>query len=374
MSDGFPNKPKILRGAFVEFGLSLPPLLVVFQYNPLQLTRNRTLSFAPIEPPAPATGASANRPAAHPAAVPRGHREPAGPAEEAARDGVGADHRLRTAARRHRPARRARRHHRAVRHRPPVRHLGADGRPKSESLLGALADLVLGKPAGFSFTRSENPPLVLFVFGRKRVLPVNITSMNITETEFSPDLNPVRATVAVSLTVIEGKSVPYLYSKAMTEACRRSTWPTSPTPRTSSSRGERRCSASTPGTARCPGSPAPRRAGTAVAGHRLPPAAGGDRHLPAPRGRRGPAGPAGRRRTTDGPATGGTSATRTRRSRRRSRCWRPTPCHHVVSRCSAPRNRRGPQLLRRVAELSRVHARADRRRRRAAPAGTDRRG
>ena len=59
---------------------------------------------------------------------------------------------------------------------------------------------------------------MLFVFGRKRVLPVNITSMNITETEFSPDLNPVRATVAVSLTVIEGKSVPYLYSKAMTEA------------------------------------------------------------------------------------------------------------------------------------------------------------
>ena len=33
--------------------------------------------------------------------------------------------------------------------------------------------------------------------------------MNITETEFSTDLNPVRATVAVSLTVIEGKSLPY---------------------------------------------------------------------------------------------------------------------------------------------------------------------
>ena len=46
MSDGFPNKPKILRGAFVEFGLSLPPLIVVFQFNPLQLTRNRALTFA----------------------------------------------------------------------------------------------------------------------------------------------------------------------------------------------------------------------------------------------------------------------------------------------------------------------------------------
>ena len=45
MSDGFPNKPRILRGAFVEFGLSLPPLVVVFQFNPLQLTRNRSLTF-----------------------------------------------------------------------------------------------------------------------------------------------------------------------------------------------------------------------------------------------------------------------------------------------------------------------------------------
>ena len=30
MTDGFPNKPRILRGAFVEFGLSLPPLVVFF--------------------------------------------------------------------------------------------------------------------------------------------------------------------------------------------------------------------------------------------------------------------------------------------------------------------------------------------------------
>ncbi len=46
MTDGFPNKPKILRGAFVEFGLTLPPLLVVFQFNPVQLTRNRGLTFS----------------------------------------------------------------------------------------------------------------------------------------------------------------------------------------------------------------------------------------------------------------------------------------------------------------------------------------
>jgi hypothetical protein len=34
---------------------------------------------------------------------------------------------------------------------------------------------------------------------------------------FSADLNPLRATVNVSLTVIEGKNLAYKYSKAMLE-------------------------------------------------------------------------------------------------------------------------------------------------------------
>src|ERR1039457_5657207 len=59
MADGFPNKPKILRGAFVEFGLSLPPLFVVFQFTPLQLTRNRSLTFAVPTPPPPPKGTAA---------------------------------------------------------------------------------------------------------------------------------------------------------------------------------------------------------------------------------------------------------------------------------------------------------------------------
>ena len=59
---------------------------------------------------------------------------------------------------------------------------------------------------------------MLFIWGRKRVMPVNINALNITETEYSADLNPVRAIVAVQLTVIEGKSLPMLYTGAMKEA------------------------------------------------------------------------------------------------------------------------------------------------------------
>ena len=39
---GFANQPKILRGAFVEFGISLPPLIVVFQFNPQTISRSRS--------------------------------------------------------------------------------------------------------------------------------------------------------------------------------------------------------------------------------------------------------------------------------------------------------------------------------------------
>jgi hypothetical protein len=46
---------------------------------------------------------------------------------------------------------------------------------------------------------------------------VNINSLNITETEFSPTLDPIRATVSVNLTIIEGPNIPYTYSKAMKE-------------------------------------------------------------------------------------------------------------------------------------------------------------
>ncbi len=45
-------------------------------------------------------------------------------------------------------------------------------------------------------------PLVLFVWSKHRVVPVRITSFSITEEAFDPDLNPIRATVSLSLRVL----------------------------------------------------------------------------------------------------------------------------------------------------------------------------
>ena len=220
MTDGFPNKPKILRGAFVEFGLSVPPLIVVFQFNPVRLTRSRALTFAFPGVPGPTP------PGQVPAAVPqrslRQARAEFGNLLELQKQQLVAvqdqtiafDIRLDATDKLDSGD--------GITEQfgigPQISTLELMVAPKDESLLGGALAALLGKPKGFSFARSPNPPLILFVFGRKRVLPVNIDTMTITETEFSADLNPIRATVSVGLTVIEGKNVPYLYSKAMVEA------------------------------------------------------------------------------------------------------------------------------------------------------------
>lgn len=206
MPGGIGAKP--LRGAFVEFGLSIPPLFVVFQFNPVQLARNRSQSFS-----AP------------------GWRE-----------------QLRELHQRYddltelRDAQQVRLQEESINFEirldatdklnegdpiaeqfgigPQLATLELMMHPKGEGILGAAVDelLNLGGDGGFSFTGTEKPPMILFIWGVKRVLPVNINSMNITETEFSTNLDPIRATVSVNLTVIEGENAPYMYSKLLKES------------------------------------------------------------------------------------------------------------------------------------------------------------
>ncbi|MFX0202897.1 MAG: hypothetical protein ACFFCW_42885 [Candidatus Hodarchaeota archaeon] len=226
MSGGFRNKPKILRGAFVEHGLTIPPLIVPFQFNPIQLSRNRSLSYSVpgwrqkmeyrISEELRKLGIEyqpewislrdfhqeyvdlndlrdAQQVNVQPESV---NFEIRLDATDKLNDGDPITEQFGIA--------------------PQLATLELMVYPKDESLLGELLSML--SPEGFSFTRGANPPMILFIWGRKRVLPVNINSMNITETEFSTDLNPIRATVSVSLTVIEGKNIPYTYSKAMKEA------------------------------------------------------------------------------------------------------------------------------------------------------------
>ena len=227
MPGGFTNKPKILRGAFVEYGLSIPPLFVVFQLNPVQLSRNRSLTYSvPGETQATQIEGETEesrqtRTTASQTSLRQFHQNEEdlleiqeGQQVSVQEESISFEIRLDATDKLNEGD--------AITEQfgiaPQLATLELMIHPKDESLLGAALGSLLGSSGGFSFTRGENPPMILFIWGRKRVLPVNINSMNITETEFGTDLNPIRATVSVSLTVIEGPNMPYTYSKAMKEA------------------------------------------------------------------------------------------------------------------------------------------------------------
>lgn len=206
MAGGFSNQPKILRGAFVEFGISLPPLIVVFQFNPLTITRTREATV---------DGARAPRyllrsMSAKSLLDVRGDQLVKVEEEKLSFDirldatdklneGDGLTQEFGIS--------------------PQLSTLELMMIPKGQGLLGAAVAALLGADdSGYAFNdEARNPPVILFIWGRKKVMPVNITRMEIKEEEFSTDLNPIRATISVGLSVIEGANAPYVYTKAMKE-------------------------------------------------------------------------------------------------------------------------------------------------------------
>lgn len=215
MPSGFSNQAKILRGAFVEFGISLPPLIVVFQFNPLTITRTRTASVR--QPQTPGSNRANNEDFIKQISADKLFKDLRnGQTLTVKQETLGFDIRLDATDKLNDGDTITEQFGIA----PQLSTLELMMLPKSQSLLGgAVASLLPGgSTQSFTFSDdSRNPPVILFIWGRKKVMPVNITSMTIKEEEFSIDLNPTRATVTVSLEVIEGPNAPFLYTKALKE-------------------------------------------------------------------------------------------------------------------------------------------------------------
>jgi hypothetical protein len=216
---GFTNQPKILKGAFVEFGISLPPLVVVFQFNPVTITRTRAAT--PVTP-----GTQQGARGAQGGGGGLVNQLSAGGAESLVkfrngttlnvqREKVSFDVRLDATDKLNDGDGLTQQFGIA----PQLATLEAMMLPKSQSLIGGAVSALLGASASrFLCVESiQDPPIILWVWGRKKILPVNILNLQIREDEFSIDLNPTRAVVGVQLEVIEGPNIPYLYSKAMQE-------------------------------------------------------------------------------------------------------------------------------------------------------------
>ena len=214
---GFTNQPKILKGAFVEFGISLPPLLVVFQFNPLTITRSRAAT--PVTPGSQQSSRSTQSAGLVNALVAGGasslvkfrngvtlNVQPEKISFDIRLDATDALNDGDTLAEQFGIA-------------PQLATLEMMMLPKSQSLLGGAVSELLGASASrfLCLESMQDPPVILWVWGRKKILPVNIVNMQIKEEQYATDLNPTRAVVTVQLEVIEGPNAPYLYSKAMQE-------------------------------------------------------------------------------------------------------------------------------------------------------------
>jgi hypothetical protein len=187
----FPRSPKLLKGALVRLGegfLGPIPNIIVFQYNPEKFSRQFKFSEnAKVESndkdPAKKTGAASTA-------------EPFDPVEsfnltleldaaDALEDPEG----------------------------HPIEAITgiADRIAAIEMLTYPMAKDPTApppaqQPGGSSPVPKNKVPVVLFIWGPGRILPVRITSISIEEQAFSPTLFPIRATVNLGLTVLNENS------------------------------------------------------------------------------------------------------------------------------------------------------------------------
>jgi hypothetical protein len=174
MPSEFPRSPRLLKGALVSYRLpDLLPTIVAFQYNPEQLTRSLTGRTA--------TGGG------------RGDAQRTdGPPEESISLTVEID----AADQLEHPAENGIAV--AVGLHPTLAAL--------ERLMYPSFPLVVANQAlaafGSSVIRNEPAPLVLFVWGAARVLPVRVNSVSVTEQAFDVNLNPILARAELSLNVL----------------------------------------------------------------------------------------------------------------------------------------------------------------------------
>ncbi len=193
----------VLKGAFLNFGAGLLgalPNVVVFQFNPETISRTPSLA----QPPATPTGAGSTD----------ATQQPAQPTESM-----------------------------SFSLRLDATDQLASGNPiaASSGILPAISALELlmvpkssltidlSALAGTSPSYKQQPaklPVVLFVWGPWRIVPVQIKTMSINETEYDQLLNPIRAEVSVSLQILTPSQLPadatlalgaYKYSEGVKE-------------------------------------------------------------------------------------------------------------------------------------------------------------
>jgi hypothetical protein len=224
MSNGFSRSPKLLKGALVEFSerfLGPIPNVIIFQYNPETLTR--TLDVW--NPGGEGGGASADSDTAHTA-------QPFDPPES-----FTLVLELDAADALEKPESHPVAMISGVADRIAAMEMLLYPQP-DDSLLGGLISAVSGSlsagvggggvdvggmVSGSLGGGDVKPvprgtvPVVLFVWGPGRIVPVRLTSFSVEEQAFSPQLYPIRAKVSIGLKILTPKDFPNCKKKLSEE-------------------------------------------------------------------------------------------------------------------------------------------------------------
>jgi len=169
----------LIKGILASFDnplLGIVPTVVMFQYNPVELTRTFHAEAAP-STAGGGTGAALN--AANPA-----QEDYTLKLELDATDGLERGGPLTT----------------AFGISPRLAALEMLMQPVGSSLLGGLAGSLLG--GGGATVPAGKLPLILFIWGPTRITPVRLKSLSIHETSFDELLNPIHATADLGFTVL----------------------------------------------------------------------------------------------------------------------------------------------------------------------------
>ena len=186
----------VSKGALIEYALSLPPLVLVFEFNPKTITRTRSIEITTGNAPGTRGGYDFTLPTETPRVAQGVSIQPETftvnimvDATDRMNDGdviatqFGVE--------------------------PELDTLRTMLEPKSQGPGGLQMLSSLGLGGERAFQRHETASVLLFVWGT-HILPVFLTNITVRELAHLPNLIPYRAEVDLSLRVIEGNNPFYL--------------------------------------------------------------------------------------------------------------------------------------------------------------------
>ena len=193
----------LTRGILVEYGLSIPPLVLQFEFNPQTLSRTRSISIVTGNAPGTRGGYDLALPTETPRVAQGVTIEPEQFSMQILIDAT--DRMSDPSSPGHGPAV-------AFGIEPELDTLRSMVEPKTQGPGGVQMLSSLGLGGNKAFQRDEHPSVLLLVWGT-HVLPVFLTSVQVEEVAHLPTLIPYRANVTLSFQVIESNNPFYQVEK-----------------------------------------------------------------------------------------------------------------------------------------------------------------